>query len=72
MIANFTEYEKTKFSNYLLRATIYDQISIAKDICPNRQGSNCITILAGYFWKGNMINKAYTISGPIISLGLNL
>ncbi len=71
-ISNYTEYEKAKFVNILYRRTIYDQVSIAKEITFDTLRLNCFTAQIGYFWKGSLVDRYYTISGPIFSVWLNL
>ncbi len=71
-LSNYTEYEKAKFVNILYRQTIYDQVSIAKEITFDSLGVNCFTAQIGYFWKGSLVNRFYTVSGPIFSVWLNL
>lgn len=71
-VSNYTEYEKTKFTNILYRRTIYDQVSIAKEIAFDNLMLNCFTAQVGYFWKGSLVDRFYTVSGPIFSVWLNL
>ncbi|GAB4168649.1 MAG: hypothetical protein Tsb006_7120 [Rickettsiaceae bacterium] len=71
-IINFTEYEKAKFANILYRQTVYNQFSIAKEFQSDNLKPNYFTIQVGYFWKGSLVNRFYTVSGPVISLWLNL
>ncbi len=71
-VSNYTEYEKAKFVNILYRRTIYDQVSIAKELVFDRSGLNCFTAQIGYFWKGSLVDRFYTVSGPIFSVWLNL
>ena len=71
-VSNYTEYEKAKFVNILYRRTIYDQVSIAKEITFDSLGLNCFTAQVGYFWKGSLVDRFYTVSGPIFSVWLNL
>lgn len=71
-ISNYTEYEKAKFVNILYRRTIYDQVSIAKEIRLDNLGVNCFSAQMGYFWKGSLVDRFYTVSGPIFSVWFNL
>jgi hypothetical protein len=72
MLTNYTEYEKAKFKNILYRRTIYEQISIAKEIIVDKPKLKCFTIQVGYFWKTSLVNRYYTLSGPTFSLWFNL
>jgi hypothetical protein len=69
---NYTEYEKAKFINILYRRTIYDQISITREIVVDKPKLKCFTAQIGYFWKTSLVNRYYTLSGPTFSLWFNL
>jgi hypothetical protein len=71
-LSNYTEYEKAKFTNILYRRTIYDQVSIAKEIAFDNLRLDCFTAQVGYFWKGSLIDRFYTVSGPIFSIWFNV
>ncbi len=71
-LSNYTEYEEAEFMKILYRQTIYEQVSIAKDVTFDSLGLNCFTAQIGYFWKRSLVDRFYTVSGPIFSLGFNL
>ena len=33
---------------------------------------DCFTAQVGYFWKGSLVDRFYTVSGPIFSIWLNI
>ena len=72
IISNFTEYEKAKFTNMLYRSTIYNQISVAKELHLGNLRVCGPTLQVGYFWKGSLVNRLYTLSGPVVSLWFTL
>ncbi len=72
MIIGYTEYQVKKSANFLYNNMIYEQISVAKDFSFANLGHGMVTAQIGYFWKGNVTNRRYTISGPIFSLWYNL
>lgn len=72
MLTNFTEYERTKLKNLTYSQTIYEQISIAKELRFGKLIKNGFTTQIGYFWKSSLIGKNFTISGPILSIWLNV
>ena len=72
ILSNYTEYEKAKFINILYRRTIYDQVSIAKELAFDNLRLDCLTVQVGYFWKGSLVDRFYTVSGPIFSIWLNV
>lgn len=72
IFSNYTEYERTKFTNFLYTSTVYDQISVAKEFYFDNLRVQNFTVQIGYFWKGSMADHLYTISGPIFSLWFDL
>jgi len=72
IISNYNEYEKKKSTNFLYKATIYEQISFAKEFSFASVNTQSFTAQIGYFWKGSAANPVYTISGPIFSLWCDL
>lgn len=71
-IANYTEYESKNTSQYLYKATIYEQVSVAKQFAFGNLGLQNVVAQLGYFWKGSVANNSYTISGPVFSLWFDL
>ena len=72
MFSNYTEYERSKFTNFLYTSTVYDQISVAKEFYFDNLRMQNFTVQIGYFWKGSTADHIYTISGPIFSLWFDL
>ena len=72
MLTNFTEYERTNLKNLIYSNTVYEQISFAKEFKLNKLIKNNFTAQIGYFWKSSLIGKNFTISGPILSIWLNI
>lgn len=72
MLTNFTEYERTKLKNLTYSQTVYEQISVAKEFSLGKLIKNGFTAQIGYFWKSSLIGKNFTISGPVLSIWLNV
>lgn len=72
MLTNFIQYERTKLKNLIYSHTIYEQISIAKELGLDKLIKNDFTAQIGYFWKSSLMGKNFTISGPILSIWLNV
>ena len=72
ILTNFTQYERTKLKNLIYSHTVYEQISIAKEFRLSKLIKNNLTTQIGYFWKSSLIGKNFTISGPILSIWLNV
>ena len=72
MLTNFTQYERTKLRNLVYGHTIYEQISIAKEFSVNKLIKHNFTAQIGYFWKSSMVDKAFRMSGPIVSIWLSV
>lgn len=72
MLTNFTQYERSKLKNLIYSHTLYEQISIAKEFKSNQLIKNDFTAQIGYFWKNSLIDSTFVISGPILSIWLNI
>jgi len=72
MLTNFTQYERTKLRNLVYSHTIYEQVSIAKEFNVNKLIKHKFTAQIGYFWKGSIVDKAFRMSGPIVSIWLSV
>lgn len=72
MLTNFTQYERSKLKNLIYSHTIYEQLSVAREFKPNKLITNDFTAQIGYFWKSSLIDKTFVVSGPILSVWLNV
>ena len=72
MLTNFTQYERSKLKNLIYSHTIYEQLSIAREFKMNKLIKNDFTAQIGYFWKSSLIDKTFVVSGPILSVWLNV
>lgn len=70
MIINYFEYSFATRGNLMYRDVIYEQISLAKEF--GNTNNPLFTAQVGYYWKRNMRNKMFQLSGPIFSLCINL
>ncbi len=68
-ISNYTEYQMANFKNYVYRSTIYNEISIGKNINISKMNKMNFNIQVGYFWKTSVLNKNFVTSGPSLTLG---
>ncbi|HJK86395.1 MAG TPA: hypothetical protein QKA08_01315 [Candidatus Megaira endosymbiont of Nemacystus decipiens] len=70
-IDNFVEYQYTKNSNKLYNKVLYIQTSLRKELYVGKK-YNVINTQLGYFWKKSLVNKYYNLSGPFLSLWINV
>lgn len=72
ILTNFIQYERSQLKNLIYSHTLYEQISIAKEFKSNQLIKNDFTAQIGYFWKSSLIDKTFVISGPTLSIWLNV
>jgi hypothetical protein len=74
LLTSFTQYSFRKNYGNIYSKTLYNQLSVAKEIKlskPNNSSNNDLTAQIGYFWDQSLINKNYKLSGVIFSLWIN-
>ncbi|MFK7967646.1 MAG: hypothetical protein AB8B68_00535 [Rickettsiaceae bacterium] len=71
MLINYFEYSFATNGNLMYREVVYDQIAIAKEFTSNNNRALFMAQI-GYYWKRSIRNKMFQLSGPIISLCVNL
>lgn len=69
---NFIQYYTRKIDNKLYNKSVYEQISVAKEIRFGRLKGNNFTLSAGYFFDQSLVDKSFKLSGPIFSLWFNI
>lgn len=71
ILSNYVEYSFATNGNKGYRNLIYEQISLAKEFV-NKSGRHLFTTQVGYYWKQNLHNKTFQVSGPLLSLCITL
>ena len=71
MLINYFEYSFANNGNLMYRGIAYEQISVAKEFVSNDNHPLFFTQI-GYYWKRNISNRMFQLSGPILSLCINL
>lgn len=69
---NFTKYYVRKTDNTIYRRSVYEQILFAKEIELGDLNHNYFTLAAGYYFDQSLTDSSFKLSGPIISLWLEL
>jgi len=72
MLVNFTKYYIRKEYGLIYNKTLYEQISVAKEIKFSKLKRNNLTIQIGLFWDRSLINPNYKISGTVFSIWLDI
>lgn len=72
MLVNFTKYYIRKKYGLIYNKTLYEQLSIAKEIKFGKLKQNNLTMQIGLFWDQSLIKKDYKISGTIFSIWLDI
>ena len=68
MLTNFSKYYLRNNYGSTYNDTIYEQLSIAKEINFDTVKQNSFTISFGYFWNRSLKYKSYKISGTVFSI----
>ncbi|MBU6184559.1 MAG: hypothetical protein EBQ62_04425 [Alphaproteobacteria bacterium] len=71
ILSNYVEYSFSDRGNRGYRNLIYEQISLAKEFV-SKSGRHMFTTQIGYYWKQNLHNKTFQVSGPLLSLCITL
>ena len=71
ILSHYVEYSFASNGNRGYRNLIYEQISLAKEFI-SKSGHHMFTTQIGYYWKQNLHNKTFQISGPLLSLCITL
>jgi len=72
MLVNFTKYYIRKNYGSIYNKTIYEQLSIAKEIKFGNIKQNNLTLQLGYFWDSSLKHSDYQISGTVFSVWLDI
>ena len=71
MVTNYFEYSFATNGHPMYRAVVYEQISLAKEFV-NKTNHPIFTTQIGYYWKRNLSNSVFQLSGPVFSVCLSL
>lgn len=69
---NFMQYSIRDTDSRVYRRSMYEQISIAKEIIFDKLELSNFTISAGYFFNKSLVNEQSRLSGPIFSLWFSI
>ena len=72
MLVNFTKYYIRQNYGTIYSNTIYEQLSIAKEINMGNMNKKNLTIQLGYFWDKSLKKVNYQISGTVFSVWLDI
>lgn len=68
MLVNFSKYNIRNNCNPIYYKTLYEQISLAKELNLNSKKIHNINVQIGYFWDRSLVNTRYNVSGAIFSI----
>jgi hypothetical protein len=69
---NFVQYSARDVHNSVYQRSMYEQISIAKEISFAKLELKNFAISAGYFFSQSLVNQKIKISGPIFSVWFSI
>lgn len=69
---NFLQYSTRNVDNKIYNKSLYEQISVAKEIGFGRLKRNNFTISTGYFFDQSLVDRSFKLSGPVFSLWFNI
>ena len=72
MLSNYLQYDYRNNYNHLYNATLYEQVSIAKEFSSTKFEKRDFTVYLSYFWDYSLVNPKFSLSGVKISLSFNL